>query len=117
MITEGEIDALSVFQSGVKALSMPSGAKNLEWIEYDWERLQQFRVIYLALDNDDLGQLATMGVLQRLGEHRCKLVDWGDFKDANECLCKAGEAAVVDAIVSAKYKKPKDLKNLCAMMM
>jgi twinkle protein len=111
VITEGEIDALSVFQSGVKALSMPSGAKNLEWIEYDWERLQQFRVIYLALDNDDPGQLATMEVLRRLGEHRCKLVDWGDFKDANECLCKAGEAAVLDAIVSAKYTKPEDLKN------
>lgn len=111
VITEGEIDALSIFESGYKALSLPSGAKNLDWIEHDWERLQQFRVIYLALDNDEPGRLATMEVLQRLGEHRCMLVDWGDFKDANECLCKAGKATVLDALESAEYKKPEDLKN------
>lgn len=111
VITEGEIDALSIFESGYKALSLPSGAKNLDWIEHDWERLQQFRVIYLALDNDEPGKLATIDVLQRLGEHRCMLVDWGDFKDANECLCKAGKATVLDALTSAEYKKPEDLKN------
>lgn len=111
VITEGEIDALSVYQSGYKALSLPSGVNNFEWIAYDWERLKQFRLIYLAFDNDEAGQKAIDDILPRLGEHRCKIVQWGNFKDANACLCQDGQKAVQQKIIEADYRKPKDLKN------
>lgn len=111
VITEGEIDALSVYQSGYKALSLPSGVNNFEWIAYDWERLRQFRLIYLAFDNDEAGQKAINDILPRLGEHRCKVVQWGNFKDANACLCQDGKEAVRQKINKADYRKPKDLKN------
>ena len=44
LITEGEIDAMSVDQMcpNVPTLSMPTGASNLDWINNDYERLQQF---------------------------------------------------------------------------
>lgn len=111
VITEGEIDALSVYQSGYKALSLPSGANNFEWIAYDWERLRQFKTIYLAFDNDEAGQRAIDEVLPRLGEYRCKIVNWLNFKDANECLYIEGEEGIQEKINNADFRKPKNLKN------
>ena len=113
-ITEGEIDALSIYEATcgvVKALSMPSGAENLNWIEYDWERLNQFSTIYLCLDNDAVGQKALINLLERLGEHRCMVVSFGDCKDANECLVNHGAQEVAIAIGNSESKNPEELKN------
>lgn len=87
-ITEGEIDALTMHQYGIQALSVPFGAgkgnKN-EWIDFEWDNLAQFETIYLCYDNDAAGQGCVDEVARRLGLYRCRSVKL-PFKDANECL-------------------------------
>ena len=87
VITEGEIDAMSLAEYGIKAVSLPSGANDLTWIENDWEYLEKFKVIYLVFDNDTAGQKAVNDVVNRLGIWKCKNVIL-PYKDANECLAK-----------------------------
>lgn len=87
-ITEGEIDAMSAFQLGQPALSVPfgggSGAKQA-WIEHEYANMERFDTIYLCLDNDDEGRKATDEIVKRLGMERCRIVDLG-CKDFNVAL-------------------------------
>lgn len=87
-ITEGEIDALSAHAFGWPALSVPfgggKGAKQ-QWIESEYDRLERFEKIYLALDMDKGGEEAAEEIANRLGRHRCVRVKL-PLNDANECL-------------------------------
>lgn len=84
-ITEGEIDAMSLYQVGIPALSVNAGAGNHQWIDNDWNRLERFSEIYLCYDNDEAGQKGAKEVANRLGLDRCKVVTFPK-KDANEFL-------------------------------
>lgn len=90
VIVEGEIDAMSFYEAGIFALSVPRGGgkddKQDAWLESEWEHLQCFDEIYLALDMDGEGQKATKHIANRLGLHRCLIIDFGKYKDANEAL-------------------------------
>ena len=46
-ITEGEIDAMTLHQVGIPALSVNAGAGNHQWLENDWERLDCFSEILI----------------------------------------------------------------------
>lgn len=87
-ITEGEIDAMSAYQMGVSALSVPfgggKGAKQ-QWIENEFDNLDRFETIILALDMDEEGDLAAREIADRLGMHRCLRVTL-PHKDLNESL-------------------------------
>lgn len=84
-ICEGEIDSMSLYQYGIKSTSLPQGVNNLDWIENQWEWLDQFQKIFLIMDNDSAGQSSVTGIVKRLGEWRCYNVVL-PMKDANECL-------------------------------
>ena len=87
-ICEGEIDAMTLFQYGFPALSVPFGGgagNKQQWIEHEFENLERFDTIYLAMDGDEEGASATLEIARRLGLHRCRIVRL-PFKDANECL-------------------------------
>ncbi|MCP3177440.1 toprim domain-containing protein [Desulfuromonas sp. KJ2020] len=87
-ITEGEIDALSLFEYGMPAVSVPFGGGTGEkqaWIDCCYEWLERFSEIFLVMDADAEGQAAAKEIARRLGLHRCKVVTLPK-KDANECL-------------------------------
>lgn len=84
-ITEGEIDAMTLHQFGIPALSVNAGAGNHQWIENEWERLERFSEILVCFDDDEAGQKGAREVVQRLGLERCRLVKFG-AKDANQWL-------------------------------
>ena len=89
VITEGEIDSISVasFDTGHFGLSLPNGAGDLSWIEHDHERLARMDMIYLMLDSDPVGQQHVSTIVERLGPHRCKVIDIpSPHKDANDLL-------------------------------
>jgi twinkle protein len=71
-ITEGEIDAMSAWDYGWPALSVPfgggRGAKQA-WIEREFDRFAQYETIYLALDMDIEGDAAADDIANRLGRH------------------------------------------------
>lgn len=110
VITEGEIDALSVWQCGFPALSVFSGVANLGWIESDHDRLDQFSDIVLCLDMDDAGQGAARKIAERLGLERCRLVSLPK-KDANECLLAGMRDEIRTAIRDARYIAPDELRS------
>jgi twinkle protein len=55
-ICEGEIDAMTLHQVGIPALSVNAGAGNHQWIENDWDRLERFSEILVCFDNDEAGR-------------------------------------------------------------
>lgn len=111
VITEGEIDAMTLWQCGIPALSVFSGVSNLGWIESDHDRLEQFSDIVLCMDMDDAGKAAARKIAERLGLDRCRIAKL-PHKDANDCL-KAGMSAqqIAECIVSAGYIAPDELRN------
>lgn len=111
VITEGEIDCLTVAQAqSLKwpTVSIPQGAqhaakalsKQLEW-------LNGYKEIVLWFDNDEPGREAIEECVKVLPIGKVKVITTPmDCKDANELLQKHGEAAVVQALWSAHAYRP-----------
>ena len=116
IITEGEIDAMSIHQMGpdMPVLSVPSGASNMGWIENDFEALERFEWIYLAFDNDPAGEDACRKVAKRLGLMRCKRIKIPDeWNDANDMLLDEGKCpAIKELLKNASTYDPKQLKGV-----
>lgn len=111
-ITEGEIDAMTLHQAGVPALSVNAGAGNHQWIESDWDRLERFGEILVCFDDDEAGRKGAEEVVRRLGIERCRVVRFG-AKDANDWLLSGacGED-FHDAIRAAKPLDPEELVSI-----
>jgi len=110
---EGEMDKLSLYEAGLKScVSVPDGApspktKNysskFDYFESSMERLSTVKQHIIAVDNDEPGMKLQSELVRRLGPEKCALVNWpSDCKDANEVLCKYGEAVLVETIEQAK---------------
>ncbi|WP_336293961.1 toprim domain-containing protein [Bartonella sp. CB169] len=114
VITEGEIDALSLAAYGYPAVSVPfgggTGGKH-NWIENEFDHLEPFETIFLATDMDKSGEEAAYEIANRLGRHRCYRVRL-PRKDANDCLTAGIDAATIAAAFSsAKSFAPKGLRR------
>ena len=113
-ITEGEVDSLALIECGItNAVSIPLGAQNTHWIEYNWDWLEQFSSIIICFDNDEAGVKARKEVVPRLGSWRTKYVEIPHtytnedgteitLKDINEVLYYAGKDAVADLVAHAE---------------
>lgn len=112
-ICEGEIDAMTLHQAGIPALSVNAGAGNHQWIDSDWERLERFSEILLCYDNDAAGQKGVREVANRLGLERCKIVRFDNAKDANEYLLVGASGEDFDhCIRKAQPFDPEELRSL-----
>lgn len=111
IICEGEIDAMSIHQCGLPALSVNQGAGNHQWIETDWNRLDQFDDILVCFDNDEPGDKGAEEVIRRLGIERCRRMRVG-AKDANQWLQEGAEHADFwHSIQEARSIDPEELRN------
>ena len=89
VITEGEYDAMAVYQAtGVPAISVPNGCRSLP-IEL-LPLLERFERITLWMDDDIAGREGAEQFAEKLGRGRCRIVDpalSGQVcKDANDAL-------------------------------
>lgn len=110
-ICEGEIDAMTLHQCGVPALSVNAGAGNHQWVENDWARLDRFSEILIFFDNDESGNKGAQELIHRLGVERCKRVVI-PAKDANDYLLQGAEHADFDAAIhAAKPQDPEELRQ------
>jgi len=104
-LTEGYIDALSMYDYGYPALTVPmggGGGRKQQWIDNEYERMERFEKVYLALDDDKVGEEAAVEIARRLGRHRCLRVRLPK-KDANECLMQGvAREEIAAAIDSAE---------------
>lgn len=109
VITEGEIDALSFNSWGIKAVSVPNGVSDFEWVDIDWEWLSRFEKIYVCMDMDEPGKAAAPEICKRLGLHRCYIVSL-PHKDVNECLQSGLKREDMEKVLSAA--KPIELDEI-----
>lgn len=115
-ICEGEIDAMTLHQVGIPALSVNAGAGNHQWIENDWTRLERFSEILVCFDNDEAGDKGAAEVMRRLGLERCKRMRAG-AKDANQWLQDgATPEQFREAAKTAKSQDPDELKSAADFM-
>ncbi len=90
MICEGEIDQLSFEEQGFyNAVSVPSGAGSLGWIDTEFSELEKFKEIVLCFDMDKAGQDAVKKIIPRLPENCIvKVIDFGTLQKENGILVK-----------------------------
>lgn len=110
VITEGELDALSVSQAqGNKwpVVSLPTGAgpQTLKSVSQNIEWLLGFEEVVLMFDNDEKGQAASAAVAGLFPPGRCKIAKL-PLKDASDMLKAGREKDIVGAIFEAKTYRP-----------
>lgn len=111
VITEGEVDALSVsqcFNNRWPVVSLPQGSasakkairKSIEWLE-------QFDTVVLCFDMDEQGRKAAHEAALLLSPGRAKIASLpAGYKDANDMLKANQQKALLDAIWGAKSFRP-----------
>lgn len=118
VITEGEIDCLSVSQvqdNKWPVVSIPNGAsgaakaikKHLEWLE-------TFEEVILMFDMDEPGREAAVECAQLFSPGKCKIAVLPE-KDANDCLVAGKGSAIVSAIWQAKVYRPDGIIDAASM--
>lgn len=127
VLTEGEIDSLSVFEAGYSnVVSIPGGTENKKWIDECWNWLEQFEKIILWFDNDLPGIKARKDVASRLGTWRTLIIDVPPtiekedgtsiaVKDANEILYYFGKEKVMQLIANAQEIPVSGVSNLASV--
>lgn len=104
VITEGEMDALSVYQARPTwpVVSIPNGAAGaVRDLKHQIKWLLGFEEIILMFDNDEPGQKAASAAAALFPADRVYLAALGSYKDASEAL-QGGDA---DAIRQAVWNK------------
>lgn len=113
VITEGEIDCLSVATASdgkYPVVSIKNGAQSAkkEVTQYlDW--INGYEEIYLWFDNDKDGRKAVEDCCQILPAEKVRIIRHPDYKDANELLIYKGKAGVINAFYNAEKYKPDDI--------
>ena len=113
VITEGEIDALTVsqyvFQNKFPVVSIPMGvqsakkhiANNIEWVE-------QFEQVIFCFDNDEAGKTAAVECAELLTPSKAKICTLS-LKDANEMVLQGKAKELLDTIYDSRIYRPDGL--------
>lgn len=109
VITEGEIDCLTVSQlQGNKwpVVSIPNGAQGAKKaIESNLEYLENFEEVILMFDMDDPGRKASEECAKILPAGKAYIANL-PCKDPNECLSEGKGSEVLQAVWNAKPYRP-----------
>lgn len=117
VVTEGQIDSLSVAECGIQnAVSVPGGKNNFTWVPYCWDFVNQFEEI-IVFGDYERGEITLLtDITQRFGKnHIIKHVrpeDYQDCKDANDILRKYGADQIRKCVNNAEMVPMKYLKDL-----
>lgn len=112
VLTEGEMDCLSVIQAGYeRAVSLPDGwtvdgGKRDVLIEAE-ALFRQSPFVIVAGDADEAGASLPRTMANILRGHDVRFVTWPDgCKDANDVLVKHGEGVLNNCLLSARRMDP-----------
>lgn len=122
IITEGQIDSLSVAECGFEnAVSVPTGKNGFTWYPTCFDFMYNFTEFIVFGDNEH-GTITLLeelyNRLKRTGSVKhVRPEDYQECKDANELLMKKGKDAVIYAIqhaVPVKNKRIKEVADIVA---
>ena len=115
IMTEGQIDTLSVAEAGFENIvSVPTGKNGFSWVPYCWDWLQHFEILIIFGDkeHDSITLLDDMNErFNGLVKH-VRMEDYKDCKDANEILQKYGKKQIVECINNAVPVEVKEIKDI-----
>lgn len=115
IITEGQIDSLSIAEAGLNnAVSVPMGKNAFTWIPHVWDWITKFENIIIFGDCEE-GKITLSETLSKRFPDKVKIVkveDYQGYKDANEILQNFGKEAIWKAIQNAESIVPKRYKNM-----
>lgn len=116
VITEGEIDAMSISQAqGNKwaVVSVPNGANGAKRdIANNLEYLNGFKEVVLCFDNDEAGKKAVAEVAPLFQPNKCFIcILPTGFKDANEMLVAGKNDMLIQSLWDSKKFKPDGILN------
>lgn len=115
VITEGQIDSLSLAECGIKnAVSVPLGKNGFTWLPHCWNFLQKFNEIVVFGDCED-GIVTLAAEIKVRFPKITKVVrveDYCGYKDANDLLKIKGKDAVRHAVDNAEYVASSRLKSM-----
>lgn len=105
IITEGQIDSLSVAEAGyTNAVSVPNGANGFTWIPYCYDFVSQFQNIVVMGDCEN-GKITLAKEIASRWQKKtkcCRPEDYKGCKDANELLQNYGIHAIRACIQNAE---------------
>lgn len=110
VVTEGEIDAMSVSQAQgnkwpvVSVKNGASGAKRCLSEQLEW--LEQFESVVLMFDDDEAGRKGVEECVGLFSPGKVKVAKIAGYKDANEALVDNKANLIIDAVWGAKTYKP-----------
>lgn len=115
IMTEGQIDSLSVTEAGISnAVSVPTGKNGFTWVPHCWDWLQQFEVLIIFGDCEK-GEITLLNDMKRRFKgvvRAVRQVDYKGCKDANELLQKYGKKFVAYAVEHACDVPVQQVKEL-----
>lgn len=115
IITEGQIDSLSVAECGIKnAVSVPTGAQGFTWLSACWDWINCFDEVVVFGDREH-GKITLIDILSKRLKTKVKCIQAADYlceKDANDILRKYGKEAITKAIENAQIQEIKYVKRL-----
>ena len=108
-IVEGEIDCLSMHESGIyNVVSVPNGASlsgnvNLKYLDNCFEYFHDKEKIIIAVDADEPGERLKAELVRRFGKEKCTYLEYPEgCKDINEVLVKYSKEKVLEIISNEK---------------
>lgn len=109
-ITEGEFDALALFQVlGTPVVSVQSSSTAVRDCALDIDWLRSFDTVYLAFDNDAPGRDALASVAKLFDYNRVFHVKLDSYKDANDYLLAGADGELKDTWHAAKKYLPENI--------
>ncbi len=116
IIVEGEIDALTWvelgFDSEYAIVSLDQGAGDKGVLDGKLECLSNSALLidkitewYLAGDNDAAGEYTFKEIARRIGEYRCKKVDFGKHKDSNQKLTELIKSGLAKDLIAETFRR------------
>lgn len=115
IITEGQIDSLSVITAGIKnAVSVPTGCNGFTWIPYCFDFVNQFKKIIVFGDCEN-GHITLADELAKRWDSKvrvCRPEDYQGCKDANEILQKFQAVGIQRVIENAEAKYDEHIKPM-----
>jgi len=116
IIVEGEIDALTWVELGFDKeyaiVSLDNGAGDKGVLDGKLECLKNAALLvdkitewYLAGDNDAAGDYTFKEIARRIGEYRCKKIDFGKHKDSNEKLTELIKSGLAKDLIAETFRR------------
>ena len=108
IITEGQIDSLSVATAGFNnCCSVPTGKNGMRWVPHNWDWIKKFKEILVFGDYENDSMTLLPEITSRFMSTDTVILavrpeDYRGCKDANELLLKYGADAIRNAIKNAQ---------------